>query len=119
TWAALVVEADLVGHGVVAEDDRQLLALLLNLPGSIQQLGVTHVSAAIPANLPMERAGEDLFVGRDPLDPVPGEKRNHRLADGSFAGPHSSRALAKVLEVALDRASDVDLGILGIAVAVL
>ena len=93
--AALIVEADLVGHRMVAEDDRQLVARLAHLPGAIEQLGMADVPPAVAADLAVGRAAEDLLVGGDPLDAVLGQQRDHLLADRAFARPHAPRSLAE------------------------
>ena len=78
---------------------------------------MTDVPPAVPPHLAVGRAAEDLLVGGDPLDTVPGQKRDHLLADRPLARPHSPGPLVEMLDVRLDRAADVDLGILGITVA--
>ena len=116
--AALVVEADLVGEGVVAEDDGQLGARLGDLPGAIQQFGVADVAPAVAADLAVGRTAEDLLIRGDPPDAVPGQQRDHRLRDRPLARPHPARGRAEVLAVRRDGARDVVFGILGVAVAI-
>ena len=79
---------------------------------------MADVAPAVAADLAVGRAAEDLLVGGDPVDAVPGQQRDHRLADRALARPHAPRALAEAPRVALDGPADVDLGVLGIAVAV-
>ena len=114
----LVVEADLVRHRMVAEDDRQLVIRLADLPGPIEQLGMADVAPAVAADLAVGRAAQDLLVGRDPLDAVLGQERDHRLADRALAGPHAARPFAESSGVALDGAADVHRRILGVTAAV-
>ncbi len=115
---ALVVKPDLVGHRMVAKDDRQLVPGLADLPGPIEQLGMADVAPAVAADLAAGRAAQDLFVGRDPLDPVLGQERDHRLADRALAGPHAPRPFAEVADVALDGAADMHRGVFGVTAAI-
>ena len=103
---ALVVEADLVAHGVVAEDDLQLPALLLDPPRPIEHLRIAEEPVAVARDPAVGRAGEDLLVGGDPLDAGLGDRRDDPLADRAFRGPHAARLLAEELLVVLDRRGD-------------
>ena len=116
--AALIVKADLVGHRVIAEDDRKLVGPFGHSPGTIQQLGMANMAPAVAADLAVEGAAEDFLVGGDPLDSVPRQQRDHRLADGAFARPHSARAFAENRVVLLDGAADMNLGVFRITVAI-
>ena len=102
--ASLVVKADLVGHGVVAEDDGELVVRLADFPGAIEQLGMADVAAAIAADLAAGRTSQNFFIGRDPLQPRLGEQGDDRLGDGTFAGPHAGGAFAEVVNMGVDRA---------------
>ena len=115
---ALVVEPDLVRHRMVAEDDRQLRFALAHLPGAVEQLGMADVAPAVAADLAAGRAAQDLLVGGDPLDAVPGQQRDQGLADRALAGPHAPWRRSEAPQVAFDGAADVDLGVLGITVAI-
>ena len=86
---ALVVEADLVRHGMIAEEDRQLVITLACLPGSIKQLGMSNVAPAVAPDLAPRRAAQDLLIGRDPLDSMLSQQGNKGLADRALAGPHA------------------------------
>ena len=69
--AALIMEADLVGHRMVAEDDRQLVLRLVHLPRAVEQLGMADVAPAVAADLAVGRTSQDFFIGRDPVDSLP------------------------------------------------
>ena len=53
--AALIVEADHVAQGVIAEDDAQLGVALAHLVGPIQLLRVAHVALAVAADEALRR----------------------------------------------------------------
>ena len=69
---ALVVKADLVRHGMVAENDRQVRFALAQLPGAVQELGMADVAAAIPP---------DLAPGRAPFARWPSREQGFDSAD--------------------------------------
>ena len=71
---ALVVEADLVAHGVVAEDDLQRLALLFHAPGTVEHLRIAEIAVAVARHPAVGRTGEDFFVGADPLNAGVGDQ---------------------------------------------
>ena len=116
---ALVVEADLVAHGVVAEDDLQRLALLFHAPRAVEHLGIAEVAVAVARDPAVGRAGEDLLVGADPLDAGLGDGRDDALADRAFRGPHAPRLLPEQLFVELDRPAEMLAGVFGVAFEVL
>ncbi len=72
------------------------------------------MAPAVAPDQAVGRAAQDLLVGRDPLDAVLGQQRDHRLADRALARPHPTRPLAESIGVALDGAADVHRRILGI-----
>ncbi len=92
---ALIVEADLIAHGVIAKDDLQRLPLLLDAPRSIEHLGIAQKALAIARDPAVGRAGENLLVGGDPFDAGRGDRRDDRLADRTFRRPHAARLLAE------------------------
>src|SRR5262249_35078226 len=116
--AALVVEADLVRHRVVAEHDRELASGLADSPGPIKQLGIADMAAAIARDLTPEGASQALLVRCDPLDSMPRQKWDHRLTDRALARPHPPWPLAEYRLVLFDCAADLDLGVLRVAVLV-
>src|SRR5262249_44044318 len=77
--AALIVEADLVRHRMIAEDDRQLRLPLADLPCPVEPLGIADVTPAVAADQAARRTSQDLLVGRDPLDPLLRQEGDHRL----------------------------------------
>ncbi len=93
--AALVVEADHVAQGVIAEDDAQLVLALAHLVGPIQAVGVADVALAVAADEALRRVAEDLLVGGDPADAVLGQQRHHRLADATLGRPHAAAAACR------------------------
>ena len=95
--AALVVEPHLVGHRMIAEDDRQLGAGLAEPPGPVEPVGVADVAPAVAPDQAVRRAGQDLLVGGDPSDAVLGQQGDERLADRALAGPHPARRVAEPL----------------------
>ena len=115
---ALVVEANLVRHGMIAEEDRQLVIALACLPGSIKQLGMADVAPAVAPDLAARRAAQNLLVGRDPLDAMLGQQWNKRLADRALAGPHSPGSGPKPRLMAFHGPANVKLGVVGIAFAI-
>ncbi len=115
---SLVMKPDLVRHRMVTEDDRQLVIRFTDLPGAIEQFRVTHVTSAVATNLAIGRATQDLLIGRDPLDALRRQERDHRLRDRPLTRPHAARALTKVLGVTFDGAADMDQGIVRVAAAV-
>ena len=93
--APLIMEADQIGEGVVAKDHVQRFVAALDAPGAIQHLGVPHVPLPVARNPTVGRFGEDLFVGRDPLDARLGNRRDDVLRHRSLGGPHADRRLAE------------------------
>ena len=116
--AALVVEADGIAEGVVAEDNGQLALALAHPVGAVHALGVDDVAVAVAADEALRRVAEDLLVGGDPLDAVLDQERNHRLADAALGGPHADRRLAEQVGVLRDRPADVHRGVFGVAAGV-
>ena len=115
---ALVVKANLIRHRMVAEDDRQVVFALAELPGTVKQLGMTNITAAIPTDLAPGRATENLLVGGDPFDAVAGEQRDQGLAHRALAGPHSPRRRSESPLVAFHCAADMNFGVLGITLTI-
>ena len=79
---------------------------------------MADVAPAVAPDLAAGRAAQDLLVGGDPLDAVLGQQGHERLADRALAGPHPPGSRAEPPDVALHGPADVDLGVVGIALAI-
>src|SRR5262249_5649290 len=88
TGAALIMEPDLVGHRMVAENDRELVPFFADFPATVEQFGTTNVPTTVPADASARRAPQNLFVSRDPGDPLFGQQRDHCLTDRPLGWPH-------------------------------
>ena len=117
--APLVVKPDLVRHRVVAENDRQLVVRFAHLPGTIEQLGMANMAAAVAADLAMGRASQDLFIGRDPLRCPACASRGMIAWETEPSLGHMPRGpFAEVADVALDRAAHLHGGVVGVSAAI-
>ncbi len=112
---ALVVEADLVAHGVVAEDDLQALPLLFHAPGAIEHLGIAQEAVAVSRNPALGRAGKNFLVRGNPFNAGGRNGRNDLLADRAFRGPHAARLGAEHLLVKGHGQLDLRLGVFAVA----
>ncbi len=117
--AALIVETDQVGEGVVAEDHVQRLVAALDAPGTIEHLRMPQVPLAVARNPAVGALGEDLLVGRDPLDAAFGNRRDDVLRDGTLGGPHADRRLAEDLLVESHGPPQVNLRVFAVRVEML
>ena len=82
-------------------------------------VGVADVALAVAADEALRGGAEDLLVCGDPADAVPGQERDHRLADRALGRPHARGPAAEQPLVLLDGPADVQLGVVGIAARVL
>ena len=111
---ALIVEADLVAHGVVAEDDLQRASLLLHAPRAVEHLGIAQVAVAVARDPAVGRTGKNLLVRADPLNTGLGDYGDDLLADGAFRGPHAARLLSEEFFVRFDPPADLFPRVLGV-----
>ena len=65
---ALVMEADLVAHGMIAEDDLQALPFFFHGPGAIEHFWIAQEAVAVSRNPAFRGAGKNLFVRGNPFD---------------------------------------------------
>ena len=79
---------------------------------------MADVAAAVPPDLAPGRAAQDFLIGGDPLDAMPGQQRDQGLTDRALAGPHAPRRRSESPQVAFHGAADMDLGVLGITLAI-
>src|SRR5262249_42960678 len=116
--AALIVEADHVAQGVVAENDAKLRAVLNHLVGPVQVVGIPDVALRVAEGEPRRGRAGDVFVRRDPPDAVLVEEGKHRLTNGAFGRPRPTRGCAEPLRVHFDGPANVNLGIVDVAAAI-
>ena len=111
---ALIVEADLVAHGMIAEDHLQLLPVLFDAPRPVEHLGIADEALPVARDPAVGRAGENLLVGGDPLDAGLGDR-----AESSPGRPNLPRATCPAAccrtacVVILDGPANLRLGVFG------
>ena len=87
----VVVEADQVAEDLVPEDHRDLATFALDPVGLVERLRRHHPALAVPRQSAVKRAGEDVLVGDDPLQPGLHRERRDALADRHLGRPHADR----------------------------
>ena len=91
----VVVEPDQVGQDLVAEDHGDLFAFTLHSVRLVEELRREDPAGGVAAEVGLQRAGEHVLVGDEPLETSLGGEAGHALADRHLRRPHAGRAPAE------------------------
>ncbi len=108
----VVGEADGVGQGMVAEDGAHAAAVPVDAVGLVEDLlPPPVVLGRRAAEFRLEGAVENLLVGRQPAEALPDDQRDEVFGYRTFRRPEPGRQASKDLAVELDRAGELQGGV--------
>ena len=97
----LVVEANRVGEGRVAEHQVDRRPVALHAIGRIELPCLDHLPVRVPGERTREGSGEDRLIAEHPLQPVIGGQPHRLFGNGSFRRPASARPAPEVTAMRL------------------